>query len=108
MPVYYVSSIRKDSMGIITHLFVHSGDASHRILPGNMIPLNEAIKLVDIPGNTLMTVRWNYVSAQFRVGAKINKVRLGNQLYLVTDEESAAQDSLDNMLPSNSINPGYE
>lgn len=54
-------------------------------------------------GKTIYTMKWNYASANWSRGAKVEIMTVGNTDYLRTHKDATTADNLDNMLHMSSL-----
>lgn len=96
MATYYVTGVWKLS-GVITNVMLHSVDANNILQLGRKTTEFSAIALIEA-GNTVSTLRWNYGTTSWNIGARIGVVTENGRKYLRTRADTTVSDNLDNMI----------
>jgi len=98
MATYYVSGVWKNVNNVITHLYVHPVNGT-TLLHGVKNTEAEVINLIN-NGHVLNTMRWNYQTAQWAMGAKIIVVvdRSSSRSFVRTVPDAQVIDNLDNII----------
>ena len=98
---YFISGVWKTDNGTITHGFLHShNELANTFSEGRKIAEAEVIRLIRAQ-NLVRTLRWDYSSAVWRIGARV--IVAANPPYLRTISDATVTDNLDNMIKMNGL-----
>ena len=96
---YFITGVWKNDNGAITHVYLHQHDlARNQFYTGQKTTEAEAIRLIRA-NNVVRTLRWDYASATWLIGALVQVV--GTPPYLRTVADATVIDNLDNMINMN-------
>ncbi|TCC93690.1 DUF3892 domain-containing protein [Pedobacter frigiditerrae] len=101
---FYISGIWQTTHNgskIVSHVFLHANDADG-FNRGVKTSREEVVKLIEA-GKIVMTLRWDYHTAAFKTGAKVEIIEVGNIKYLRTHKDATVNDNLDNMIRMNAF-----
>ncbi|WP_108866758.1 DUF3892 domain-containing protein [Aquimarina aquimarini] len=104
MAIYRISGVWKDSNNIITHYAFHSV-AEKTISRAIKKTKSDAIKLLEIKGNTATTWVWNYVTANWTIGENVAVVNGRNGKYLRSNLDKTTTDNLGHLVDFDWIDP---
>lgn len=99
MANYAISGVWKNSDGVITHYAIHV----HNII-NNTIGLAtktakpQAVTLLDTPGNSGITILWNYNNHSWDEGTRIDVVGNYPNKYLRTYHDGTVRDNLAHLI----------
>lgn len=99
MANYAISGVWKDNNNVITHYAFHNFDDN-----GSTIGLAtkrtkaEAIRLLDISGNSSITILWNYTNPGWKRGSIITVVGTALNRYLRTNHDDTTRDNLGHLI----------
>jgi len=99
MATYYVTGVWKNSSKVITHLLVHLVSNNNNLDKGVKTSESDVITSLS-KNNQFFTIRWNYQSASWVQGTKIEVVveRGTGRAYLRTVADAQVVDNLDNII----------
>ena len=97
MATYKISGVWKDSNSTITHYAIHLivGNSSYR---ANKTSKADAVKLLSDHSNTAMTWVWNYRTASWNDGERVEVV---NGSYLRSNPDNKLTDNLAHLINYN-------
>jgi hypothetical protein len=97
MATFRISGIWKNSNNVITHYAFHTvGENS--ISRANKVTKIEAIKLLEIQGNSATTWIWNYKQSFWTVGENVEVVNGPNGKYLRSNSNDKTTDNLGHLI----------
>ena len=94
MATYGISGVWKDTNNKITAYAFHTDSTSRAVKRTKA----EAIKLLEIPENTAFTWIWNYTTAGWKIGEKVEVVNGRNEKYLRSDPDNTLKDNLGHLI----------
>ena len=97
MARYRVSGVWKEESGVITYYAFHTV-RTDGVSKGVKTAKAEAVRLLETAGNSAETRMWNYATAKWRVGEKIEVVNGRNGKYLRTDPDNSLTDNLGHLI----------
>jgi hypothetical protein len=97
---YLISGVWKVN-NEITNVVLHT-DSDDSVGRGSKASEAHVISLIE-RGFTVKTIRWNYSSASWNVGASVIVVQGQYRKFLRTVADAQTSDNLDNMLPMGSL-----
>ncbi|WPO81626.1 DUF3892 domain-containing protein [Chryseobacterium sp. JJR-5R] len=104
MAEYRISGVWKDSSGIITHYAFHTVNDSS-ISRAIKKTKDEAIRLLDMSGNSATTWIWNYNNCCWNIGESVNVVNGTNGKYLRSNPDKKETNNLDHLVDFDWIAP---
>ena len=104
MANYKISGVWKDGNNVITHYAVHTVGETSTSRAGKKSKEN-AIKLLETKGSSAVTWVWNYSSASWKNGEKVEVVNGSNGKYLRTNPDNTKTDNLAHLIDFDWIAP---
>lgn len=98
-PNYFITGVWKTDAGVITDVFLHLNTPTH-FESGKKTPEAAVIQLLKA-NKTVMTLKWNYMTASWKRDAYVTVVKEGNKEFLRTVKDATVEDNLDNMIKMN-------
>lgn len=97
MPTYRISGVWKNSKDTITHYGIHkkNTDSLGRAMKYTKL---QAVKLVETTGNSVSTQIWNYKSASWNIGEKVEVVNGSNGKYLRSNPDKKETNNLGHLI----------
>ena len=97
MSEYRISGIWKNDNNVITHYAFHTV-YEKSISRANKISKAEAIKLLEMRENYANTWVWNYLSASWKIGEKVEVVNGITGKYLRSNKDNKLTDNLGHLI----------
>ncbi len=104
MAKYRISGVWKNSNNVITHYAFHTVGEKFTSR-ANKTSKPEAIRLLEISGNTAVTWIWNYQRAEWKIGENVEVVNGSNGKYLRSNPDNTLTDNLDHLIDFDWIAP---
>ena len=101
---YFISGVWKDSNNVITHYAFHteSENGESRAVKTTK---DQAIDLLETPGNSAITWMWNYSSTSWKIGENVTVVNGASGKYLRSNPDNKLTDNLGHLIDFNWIAP---
>ena len=93
MPTFRISGVWKDANNVITHYAFHTVTATSATRQAKKTK-NQAIELLETPGNNATTWLWNYSAARWDVGEPVHVVNGSNGKFLRSNHDNQTKDNL--------------
>jgi hypothetical protein len=104
MAEYRISGVWKNTNNVITSYAFHTvGNTS--VSRASKVSKTEAIRLLEINGNTAKTWLWDYKAAKWQNGASVEVVNGTNGKYLRSDKDNKITDNLGHLIDFDWIAP---
>ena len=97
MAEYAISGVWKDESGTITHYALHTKDGNDLGMATKITKVR-AVQLLGAPGNSGITVIWNYTRENWQWGEAVHVVLLKNLRYLRTNHDNNVRDNLGHLI----------
>ncbi|HMJ48491.1 MAG TPA: DUF3892 domain-containing protein [Ferruginibacter sp.] len=97
MAVYRISGVWKNSENVITNYAFHTVRVDSLSRATNKTK-QQAIALLETPGNTATTLLWNYNSASWNIGEIVQVVNGPNEKYLRSNPDNKLTDNLQHLI----------
>jgi len=97
MATYRISGVWKNSDDVITHYAIHTVNASS-VSRAKKVPKTEAIRLLEIGGNSAKTWVWNYRESKWKIGEDVEVVNGYNGKYLRSNPNDISTDNLAHLI----------
>jgi len=97
MAKYRISGVWKNSNNVITHYAFHTVN-NNDVTRASKISKADAINLLETPGNIAYTWLWNYSSAEWNIGEKIEVVKGANGKYLRSNPDKKLTNNLEHLI----------
>lgn len=104
MAQYKISGVWKTPQGVITHYAFHQVMTDH-ITRATKVAKVEAIKLLEINGNTAVTWTWNYKGSFWVDGEPVHIVNGNNGKFLRSNPDGKAVDNLSHLIDYDWLKP---
>lgn len=96
---YFISGVWKTGTGVITDVLLHV-NTSTGFQAGKKTTEAMVIQLLKNE-KTVKTVRWDYKTPSWKIGANVMVVNEGNKDFLRSVKDATVEDNLDNMIKMN-------
>jgi len=104
MAKYRISGVWKDSNGKITHYAFYTV-YEQSISRSSKKSKADAIKLLEIDGNSAVTWLWNYSTVNWKIGENVEVINGSNGKYLRTDPDNTKTDNLAHLIDFDWVAP---
>lgn len=104
MAEYRISGVWKNSSNVITHYAFHTvgGKSTTRASKKSKV---DAVKLLEMNGNSAITWVWNYSTAGWEIGENVEVVNGSNGKYLRSNPDNTKTDNLAHLIDFDWIAP---
>lgn len=104
MAKYRISVVWKNSRNVITHYAFHTvGETSTS--RASKKSKQDAVKLLEISGNSAVTWTWNYLSSNWKIGENVEVINGSNGKYLRSNPDNTETDNLAHLIDFDWIAP---
>lgn len=97
MATFKISGVWKNDDGIITDYAFHTVNGNS-ITRATKKSKAEAIKLLQVNGNSAETCTWDYKKAGWKIGEEVNVVGSGSNKYLRSNPDNTTTDNLGHLI----------
>lgn len=99
MANYAISGVWKNDNNVITHYAFHElNDDGNTVGLATKKTKAEAIRLLDITGNSAITILWNYTNPGWNRGSVVTVVGVAPNRYLRTTHDGTTRDNLGHLI----------
>lgn len=94
---YFISGVWFDSSNEISHVFLHQVNADQTFTTvGTKTTTSKIIEL--LPRNVIFTIKWNYQTAGWDIGAQVDTETRSGKTYLRTRPDGTTTNNLRHLL----------
>ncbi|WPO92114.1 DUF3892 domain-containing protein [Chryseobacterium sp. HR92] len=105
MAKYRISGVWKNSNNVITHYAFHTVNDNNTTSRATKKSKDEAIKLLEIQGNSATTWIWNYSTSGWNIGETVTIVNGSNGKYLRSNPDKKETNNLEHLIDFDWIAP---
>lgn len=93
-----ISGIWKDNNNVISHYAFHTLTEDNTASRAEKVTKEDAIRIVERPGNEVITWQWNYSNAVWRDGETVHVVNGSHGKYLRSNRDNQITDNLNHLI----------
>jgi len=94
---YVISGIWKNEEGTLESVFLHTITPNNILSSGTKISEERMIEIIK-ENKKAMTVRWDYETAKWKLGANVEVVASGSKEFLRSVKDASVADNLNKMI----------